>query len=42
MRNRCKWLRPKLIGVAFECQEVEMLVADTWDVPLYKTVTDAD
>ena len=42
LRNRCKWLRPKLIGVAFECQEVEMHVADAWDVPLYKTVTDAD
>ena len=42
LRNRCKWLRPKLIGVAFECQRVEKHVPDVWDVPLYKTVTDAD
>lgn len=42
LRNRCKWLRPKLIGVAFECQRVEKLVPDAWDVALYKTVTDAD
>ncbi len=42
LRNRCKWLKPKLIGVAFECQKVDRITPDAWDIPLYRTVTDAD
>jgi 5-formyltetrahydrofolate cyclo-ligase len=39
--NRRKWLRPKLIGVAFACQEVRNITPNSWDIPLYKVVTDA-
>jgi 5-formyltetrahydrofolate cyclo-ligase len=31
LRNRCKWLSPKLLGVAFEFQRVEMSPPDTWE-----------
>jgi 5-formyltetrahydrofolate cyclo-ligase len=30
---RC-WRRPRLIGVAFACQELEAIPASPWDVPL--------
>ena len=39
--NRRKWLRPKLIGVAFMCQEVDNIAPNSWDIPLYRVVTDA-
>jgi 5-formyltetrahydrofolate cyclo-ligase len=38
--NRRKWLRPKLIGVAFACQETTTIDHDSWDVPLYSVVTE--
>lgn len=41
LRNRCKWLKPKLIGVAFACQEVDSIAAQSWDIPLYRVVTEA-
>jgi len=41
LRNRRKWLNPKLIGVAFECQKTKKIASDHWDVSLYKIVTDA-
>ncbi len=40
LRNRRKWLRPKLIGVAFACQESAAIKHDSWDVPLYSVVTE--
>ena len=40
LRNRRKWLRPKLIGVAFACQESTAITNDSWDVPLYSVVTE--
>ncbi len=40
LKNRRKWLKPKLIGVAFACQESRALQSDTWDVPLYSIVTE--
>ena len=40
LRNRRKWLKPKLIGVAFACQESNAIEDDTWDVPLYSVVTE--
>ncbi len=33
--------RPRLIGVAFECQRVDALVAAPWDVPLDAIITEA-
>ena len=38
--NRRKWLRPKLTGIAFACQEVENITPNAWDIPLYRVVTD--
>ncbi len=41
LKNRRKWLKPKLIGVAFECQRTSRIYPNAWDVPLYRVVTDA-
>ena len=40
LKNRRKWLKPKLIGVAFSCQETAAINSDPWDVPLYSIVTE--
>jgi 5-formyltetrahydrofolate cyclo-ligase len=40
LRNRRHWLRPKLMGVAFRCQQVEKIVPNPWDIPLYRVVTE--
>jgi len=39
--NRRKWLKPKLIGVAFACQQVKNIEPNAWDIPLYRVVTNA-
>jgi 5-formyltetrahydrofolate cyclo-ligase len=38
-RREC-WLKPALLGLAHECQQVERLAMASWDVPLQGTVTD--
>ena len=38
LRHRKKWLRPKLIGVAFRCQKVEEITPNPWDIPLYTVI----
>ena len=40
LKNRRKWLTPKLIGVAFECQKAKEIVPRLWDIPLYKVVSE--
>jgi 5-formyltetrahydrofolate cyclo-ligase len=40
LRNRKHWLRPKLVGVAFQCQEVEKISPNPWDIRLYRVITD--
>ncbi len=40
LRHRHAWHRPLLIGLAFEVQRVERLVANTHDVPLWGVVTE--
>ena len=40
LKHRRNWLRPKLLGVAFNCQEVEEIAPNPWDVPLYRVVTE--
>jgi 5-formyltetrahydrofolate cyclo-ligase len=40
--NRHHWLRPKLIGVAFECQRIEKISPNPWDIPLFRVFTEAD
>jgi len=42
LRHRKQWLHPKLIGVAFQCQEVEEIAPNPWDIPLYRIITDKE
>jgi 5-formyltetrahydrofolate cyclo-ligase len=35
-----RWRRPRLVGVAFACQELETIPASPWDVPLDLIVTE--
>lgn len=39
LRHRKYWLRPKLLGVAFRCQEVEEITPNAWDIRLYRIIT---
>ena len=41
LRHRAYWLRPKLIGVAFDCQKVEKISPNPWDIRLYRVFSDA-
>ena len=40
LRNREKWRRPKLVGLGFECQEVEKISPSPWDIPLSCVLTE--
>ena len=42
LRHRQNWFRPKLIGVAFACQEVEEIRANPWDIRLYRIFSDVN
>ena len=37
-----RWLRPKLLGLAFACQKVEKIASNPWDIRLYGVVSEAD
>ncbi len=41
LRQRSVWRRPQLIGVAHQCQEVEQLPLNEWDVPLDRVITES-
>ncbi|NNL55616.1 MAG: 5-formyltetrahydrofolate cyclo-ligase [Woeseia sp.] len=41
LRHRMHWFRPKLVGVAFECQKVEKITPNAWDIRLYSVISDA-
>jgi 5-formyltetrahydrofolate cyclo-ligase len=41
LRARRHWIRPRLIGVAFECQQVDFFESDPWDIPLWSIVTES-
>lgn len=40
MRNRTHWLRPRLVGLAYEFQKTAQIKASSWDVPLHNVVTE--
>lgn len=40
LRHRKKWIRPKLLGIAFQCQQVEKITPNPWDIRLYRIITD--
>jgi 5-formyltetrahydrofolate cyclo-ligase len=35
-----RWRRPKLVGVAFECQKLPHIPSHTWDIPLDALITE--
>lgn len=41
LRTRSQWLRPKLVGVAWSFQQVDELLQQPWDVPLWGAITEA-
>ena len=41
LRRRQKWRKPNLIGAAFDCQKVEQLDGQSWDVPLSGVMTES-
>ena len=40
LKQRKKWLQPKLVALAFDCQKVEKIAANPWDIPLYRVFSD--
>ncbi|MFO7542213.1 MAG: 5-formyltetrahydrofolate cyclo-ligase [Thiobacillus sp.] len=40
MRHRRSWRKPRLVGLAYECQGVESLPHDPWDMPLDAVLTE--
>lgn len=40
LRHRNHWRKPHLLGIAYDFQRVNGLVADPWDIPLQGVITD--
>ncbi|MHB8535602.1 MAG: 5-formyltetrahydrofolate cyclo-ligase [Sulfuricaulis sp.] len=40
LRHRRRWHKPRVLGLAYDFQQVERLAPDFWDVPLQGVVTD--
>jgi 5-formyltetrahydrofolate cyclo-ligase len=40
LARRKRWHRPRLIGLAFDAQQVERLPVDPWDIPLDGVITE--
>jgi 5-formyltetrahydrofolate cyclo-ligase len=40
MQHRRLWRKPRLVGIAYECQRVEALPHDPWDMPLDAVLTE--
>jgi 5-formyltetrahydrofolate cyclo-ligase len=40
LRQRRHWFRPKLVGTAYALQQIEPVVPDSWDVPLWAVITE--
>jgi len=41
LRHRQKWLKPRLMGVAYELQRVAPLTRQPWDIPLNSIATES-
>ena len=41
LKNRKQLIQPKLIGLAFDCQRVEKITANPWDIRLYSVITES-
>ena len=42
LKQRIRWIRPKLIGLAYEFQRLGTVSRSDWDVPLWAAVTEQD
>ena len=40
LAGRNHWLRPKLIGVAFECQKAQKITGNPWDIRVFSVFTE--
>jgi len=40
LKGREHFFHPKLVGVAFDCQRVEKILASAWDIRLFQVVTE--
>lgn len=40
LKQRMRWIRPKLIGLAYEFQRLRTVSRSDWDVPLWAAVTE--
>ena len=41
LRDRDRYRKPKLIGLAFDCQNVDQIYAKPWDIALFQVVTES-
>lgn len=41
-KRSTRWLRPKLVGLAFNCQKVEKIAANPWDIRLCAVISAGD
>ena len=41
LKRRRRWRRPKLVGLAFDCQRVEKIAPNPWDIPVYQVITES-
>jgi 5-formyltetrahydrofolate cyclo-ligase len=41
LKSRQTWLRPKLVGLAFDCQKVEKIAPNPWDIRLYRVFSES-
>ncbi len=39
LRHRKSFLKPKLVGVAFDCQKVDKIAPNPWDIRLFRIIT---
>ena len=42
LQSNRQWFRPKLVGLAFECQKVEKIGTNPWDIRLYRVFTESE
>lgn len=40
LKHRRRWRRPKLTGLAFDCQKVEKIAPNPWDIRVYQVITE--
>ncbi|MCK5091880.1 MAG: 5-formyltetrahydrofolate cyclo-ligase [Gammaproteobacteria bacterium] len=41
LRNRHSWIKPRLLGIAYDLQKTGQLPQEKWDVPLYGVATES-